>query len=377
MKPATLEFVRQRFAEYYGKSVLVAPSSVEQREWGFVLFSPGYPEIHMRRHIGFAGKDDAIAYLRNLVPAHAYYSSAYYERPDAPTMKEKGWLGADLIFDLDADHIMRGPYDKMLARVKEETEKLLAMLTEELGIDKKTIEVVFSGGRGYHIHVKDIALRSWGSAERREMIDYVCGIGIEPGAMLAGKAAAGTGWQARYRTTIVKYLQWLSSLPAKEAVAHLSAIPGVGKVTAGDLIEKKDIIIAELTHTPTPTLLKKYRGLSSLLLAEEGEFRQRLRERAALADEPVTTDTKRLIRVPTSLHGGSGMRVQQVELRNLAAFDPLTDAVVFGTRDVRVDVTVPRPTPLLGSTYQLAKGITTVPEAVAVFLCCRGMAEIA
>jgi DNA primase small subunit len=33
--------------------------------------------------------------------------------------------------------------------------------------------------------------------------------------------------------------------------------------------------------------------------------------------------------------------------------------------------------PMLGSTYVLQKGITTVPEAVAVFLCCRGMAEIA
>lgn len=377
MKPATLEFVRQRFAEYYEKSVLVAPSSVGEREWGFVLLSPGYPEIHMRRHIAFPGKEDAVAYIRNLVPAHVYYSSAYYERPDAPTMKDKGWCGADLIFDLDADHIMKGPYDRMLARVKEETEKLVAMLTDELGIDKKTIEVVFSGGRGYHIHVKDLAFRSWGSAERRELIDYVCGIGLDPAAMLSGKAAAAPGWRARYRTALLDYLQHLSTLPAKEAVARLSAVPGVGKVTAEDLFEKKEVIIAELTHSPTPTLLKKYRGLSPLLSAEEGEFRQRLREKAALADEPVTTDTKRLIRMPTSLHGGSGMRVQPIELRNLPHFDPLTDAVVFGTRNVRIDVTLPRPTPMLGSTYQLAKGITTVPEAVAVFLCCRGMAEIA
>jgi len=32
--------------------------------------------------------------------------------------------------------------------------------------------------------------------------------------------------------------------------------------------------------------------------------------------------------------------------------------------------------PMLGSTYELQKGITTVPEAVAVFLCARGAAEI-
>jgi len=42
-----------------------------------------------------------------------------------------------------------------------------------------------------------------------------------------------------------------------------------------------------------------------------------------------------------------------------------------------VDCRFPLIMPMLGSTYQLQKGISTVPEAVAVFLCCRGIAEIA
>jgi DNA primase small subunit len=45
-------------------------------------------------------------------------------------------------------------------------------------------------------------------------------------------------------------------------------------------------------------------------------------------------------------------------------------------RDVRINTVHPVTMPMLGSTYELEKGITTVPEAVAVFLCCRGMAEI-
>jgi DNA primase small subunit len=53
------------------------------------------------------------------------------------------------------------------------------------------------------------------------------------------------------------------------------------------------------------------------------------------------------------------------------------DAVVFSTRDVKVDLRFALNMPMLGSTYDLKKGIITVPEAVAVFLCCRGMAEIA
>jgi DNA primase small subunit len=123
-------------------------------------------------------------------------------------------------------------------------------------------------------------------------------------------------------------------------------------------------------------MIVKNRVLNAILIQQEGEFKKRLLSRAALADEPVTTDTKRLIRMPTSLHGGSGMRVQPLELRNLHDFEPLVDAVVFSMRDVRVDLIHPVTIPMLGSTYELQKGITTVPEAVAVFLCCRGMAEI-
>jgi DNA primase small subunit len=71
------------------------------------------------------------------------------------------------------------------------------------------------------------------------------------------------------------------------------------------------------------------------------------------------------------------MRVQPLELRDLSEFDPLVDAVVFSTRDVKVDMRFALNIPMLGSTYDFKKGIITVPEAVAVFLCCRGMAEIA
>jgi DNA primase small subunit len=376
MNPATAEFLRQRFTEYYQKAVLISPSSLEQREWGFVLFNPGSADLRMRRHIGFSGREELVQYIRNLIPRHLYYSTAYYEKPDAGTMAEKGWCGADLIFDLDADHIVRGPYDQMLARVKEETQKLLAMLTEEFGMDAKTIELVFSGGRGYHVHVKDIAFRGWGSAERRELIDYVCGIGIDPAAMLSGKTLPSPGWQIRFRETLAEYLRWIGTLPEEEARAFLTSLEGIGKDSAVTFLKKREEIIGEIERHPTSMILKN-RVVSALISQQEGEFRKRLLTRAALADEPVTTDTKRLIRMPTSLHGGSGMRVQPLDLRDLPSFDPLTDAVVFSTRDVRVDARLALKMPMLGSTYDVQKGISKVPEAVAVFLCCREMAEIA
>ena len=66
----------------------------------------------------------------------------------------------------------------MLARVKEETLKLIEMLTEELGF-RATVCGRLLRGRGYHIHITDIAVLGWGSQERREIVDYVCGIGLD------------------------------------------------------------------------------------------------------------------------------------------------------------------------------------------------------
>lgn len=379
MKSATLEFLRQRFSEYYGKAALLSPSSVPQREWAFVFFDPDYPDIHMRRHLGFETRDEVFSYIRGMIPAHSYYSTAYYGRPGAPTMQEKEWLGADLIFDLDADHIMRGPYDRMLARVREETEKLLGMLTTELGFASRDIDVVFSGGRGYHVHVHDLAVRNWGSSERRELIDYICGIGLDPARLLAHPTPSPRGWHQRYISALHEYLLWLQGLPEKERMAAITGLEGVGRATAEEFVRRLDETVSMAAARPASlnmrdaVLAKVIRGL---MAQKEGEFASLIRNRAALADEPVTTDIKRLIRLPSSLHGGSGLRVTPVHPGELDTFDPLVDAVVFCERAVKVDLSFPLTMPMLGSTYRLEKGTVAVPEALAVFLCCRGAAEI-
>lgn len=368
MRPATLEFMKQRFAEYYQRVNLNPPSSLEQREWGFIFFDAA-AEVRMRRHMAFADRDELGAYIKNLIPAHVYYSTAYYQTPSAPTMNEKNWAGADLIFDLDADQIVRGPYAMMLARVKEETGKLLAMLTDELGFSRNQIRLAFSGGRGYHIHVTEIAVRGWSSQERREIVDYVCGIGLDPAMMLA-PAEAPAGWRRRYIETLRTHLAGIAARDPAEAAAYLSALDGIGKRTATEFLGDIGSLAAK---APEELLLN--RVVRAIVAAPD--FEERIRDAGARADEPVTTDIKRLIRAPGSLHGGSGMRVVPLDIRDLEDFDPLVDAVVFGDRDVRIDLKANFTTSLLGNTYALSAGVQNVSEALAIFLCCRGMAEIA
>ncbi len=81
--------------------------------------------------------------------------------------------------------------------------------------------------------------------------------------------------------------------------------------------------------------------------------------------------------MPTTLHGGSGLRVTPVPLGDFAAFDPLVDAVVFSDRKVKVEMGMKLSMEMMGNSYQLEKETAAVPEALAVFLCARGLAEIA
>jgi DNA primase small subunit len=175
-----------------------------------------------------------------------------------------------------------------------------------------------------------------------------------------------------------EYLSWLLGLPVEDAMAELERLEGVGEASA------------ERFLAAAPDMLRKISGsiplnqndrvvwpvIRALASAPDGAFASRLKEKAALADEPVTTDIKRLIRLPTSLHGGSGFRVTPLSPGEIGDFDPLVDAVVFDTKDVRIDCSVKGSMKLQGNTYALEKSTFNVPEALAVFLCCRGIAEI-
>ncbi|MDD2470853.1 MAG: DNA primase small subunit PriS [Methanocorpusculum sp.] len=376
MKPATLEFLRQRFSAYYngdipGAGAVYSPESLTEREWGFLFFSTNQ-KTGMRRHISFTSPEEVSAYLKSMVPAHVYYSSAYYAHPGAAQMADKEWLGADVIFDLDADHIVRGPYDVMLARVKEELYKLIDMLTGELGFARRDMNINFSGGRGYHIHLPLLSVRGWDTNERRELVNYVSGTGLSFDAMLGSPKKSG--WQVRYHEALEDELSRICGLPTPDAYSYLSGLSGISEKDANGFL--KNIGTAQKLLREKPDKLLPNKVVRAIANAENAPFQAGILSRAAQVDEPVTTDVKRLIRHPGSLHGGSGMRVVPLAVDQLDAFDPLIDAVVFGERSVSVDCAFNLSMSLLGNTYTLTAGQNTVPEALGVFLCCRGIAEL-
>ena len=89
----------------------------------------------------------------------------------------------DLIFDLDADHLEDADtmtFEQQLAQVKREVRDLLFdFILGDLGLPPEHTYLHFSGGRGYHIHVRAPEVLQMNSRDRRAIVDYITGRGIK------------------------------------------------------------------------------------------------------------------------------------------------------------------------------------------------------
>jgi len=401
-----MRFIMNMFSKHYREASLTMPERFSKREFGFMFFD----RQGMTRHLGFPTRAVLKNYLVDNAPAHVYYSSAYYEKPSAPTMQEKKWLGADLIFDLDADHV-RGaeglPYEKMLERVKNEVIRLIdEFILGDFGFDAEDIRIVFSGGRGYHVHISDPSVTRLSSHERREIVDYITGTDLDmdwvfpPRTVEIGKfrervnivrirrmvKATDGGWLSRIRGGIDKLFAELDNLDPPQRKRRLAQIieeggSKMGKKTLDSLYDelfegevgKRGV--DRMRNEDLFEIFSDDRHLNAFL-----EF-MRMGMAVSVAgetDEPVTSDIKRLIRFPSSLHGKTGFEVIPLERDELENFNPFRDAVpkAFGRKEIRIVCDEPVSLVLRDESFSLDGGAGKVPEFVAVHLLCRRLAHI-
>ncbi len=151
-------------SDYYMRCFLYEPPLFENREFSIVKKG----EKMVWRHLGFANIDKLRAFLIEIAPRHVYFSSAKYEYPWIQNMevKKKGWLGTDLVFDIDKDQL-KVP---TLKEAKRQSLKLIKILRKDFGL--VALLWVFSGSRGYHVHCHDECVQKLNSPERREIADY-------------------------------------------------------------------------------------------------------------------------------------------------------------------------------------------------------------
>jgi DNA primase small subunit len=384
----TQAYLRGRFGDYYRRADLTPPPNANEREWGYVPWTEG-PGETMVRHRSLLDLGSLSEFLASERPKHVYFSAGRYDDPGASSMDAKGWRCSDLVFDLDADHLPsvvlgEDSYPEMLAKCKDALLRLLDFLEKDFGFEDLT--VVFSGGRGYHVHVRDEAVLGLASDSRREIVDYVRGIGLEFDHVVdeetvggeAGRKSPATnrylpsdgGWGARIHGRVLELAETVREQDEEAAVETLSEYEGIGEGKARAMYNIASDRFAEIergnvsAHTAFEQVAEQF---ATVTVAEQN----------APIDEPVTTDTNRLIRLPGSLHGGSALAVQRIDRDAIDEFDPLVDAVpeTFVGHEIKVDVTDSGPVALGDYDETVPEGTVKLPEYVGVFLMARGRAE--
>jgi len=405
-----VSFIRDKFAEFYEEkaSEIKPPSSISQREFGFFTFK----ENIVIRHKGFATADALRTFIKQIVPSHAYYSAAYYKMPEEK-MDSKGWLGADLYFDIDADHIptecgkihdvwfcrdcgfegkgivpqecpscggkkfeeQKWPCEVCLESAKYEAIKLLDFLIEDFGFSPQEIEVSFSGHRGYHVHVESEEIRELDSVARKEIVDYITGVGLEPtyhglqgstyrSAMISGPNLDENGWRGRIARGTHEFL--LSA--TREDLEDLD----LSKKVIDEILSKRSKILRSWEK----------RGPWSLIKGVGVETWKKIIKRAVESqsvriDTVVTTDIHRLIRLPNTLHGKTGWLKISFPAEEIERFDPLSSAVAFKRGEVTVYVKRAPKFRIGEETFgPFENRKVELPMAAAMFLLCKDVAEV-
>ena len=384
------EFVKNNFSKYYKSNKINLPDRFGRREYAFVFFGGK----GMIRHIGFDKKDQFNSFINENIPFHAYYSSAYYKTPGAPTMQEKDWMGAELIFDLDSDHLPNADklsYIEQLDLVKKEFYKLVFdFLIGDFGFKEKYIELYFSGGRGYHCHVKDPAVLRLDSNERREIVDYITGRDIYDSIVfheqvtstiqIRGRNIPSSkslkmpkpdepGWKGRISRGIIEIVEEIKkSDNPSEKLQEYGVKQNDATHLLTDLSEERVQRIKEGRLDQSKTIRKFF--LNNAIRKTAVSIS------AGETDEPVTCDVKRLIRLPGSLHGKTGLKVERIQLDELSDFNPLQKSVVLSEEKVEFDVLNDFSIKIKNKNFDLKQGFQEIPIYLAVFLIGRGIGNI-
>lgn len=367
--------MKEIFREYYSNLRYEIPDLLGSREIGFIPFGGT-----MIRHRSLRGREELGKFLTSIVPRHMYYSLAYYDHPTKRSMQEKGWKGAELIFDLDADHLEGASsmtYEQILDEVKKHTLRLIfTFLIGILGISEDSIKLYFSGGRGYHVHVQDDGIYRLDSNSRREISNLVRGEGVTLSSLLNVHDTFRrdpSGWFSLIDTDIVHLYEGIrKNLPdsiAKlktilkkedQVEKYLSSLEKFARME-GNTARKVDIF-------PTPGI-KKYAAMGPKDLEIcEWIARETINRTKCEIDEPVTTDVHRLIRFPGSLHGKTGLAVTRIQLHDLEKFNPLDSAIpeAFLDKHDKVKINRPMTITMKGEMHSLS-GELEVPRYVALF----------
>jgi DNA primase small subunit len=357
------EFLKKNFSDYYKKN-FVSVSSVEKREFGYGVFGKKIAN----RNIEFKSLEDMNYFLREQKPLYFSCSNAKYANPAGRPTSAKGYISSEIVYEFDADdiktdckknhdywkcvngHSGKGTVDECpeckgsvsvsqwfcsecLGETKNRTFRLLKFLEDDFGFPLDWVSINFSGKAGYHTHVKGERIEQLGKNARIELVNYITASGIILGSIgfdLTSKQMTSPlppgAWGMRLKNSLISFM----SLEPKKA----ALITGLNPKHIKELFSFKKEFLDFLEKGVL--LSPKVRSRKDFF---ETILNPAIKEHALPIDRQTSVDISKIVRVPETLHGETGLLAKTISVDALKTFDPFSDAVVFDEKPIKVHVT--------------------------------------
>lgn len=245
-------------------------------------------------------------------------------------MGQKDWQGGDLIFDIDLDHIKTyKPEEIILCRdsevtvvdreedchsgkinkivfidekgiemAKRELIRLIELLVRDFDFKLEDINIYFSGGRGFHVHISRENVLEFDSYVRMEIKDYITLDGFDIFNI------------SSFDNRVIDEFRKMLNMNSKT----LNEVFSLDELTILKNIFNKGASLKKLRKEINRSLREK---INRFIIDHIG----------VSIDGVVTVDTSRLIRTPYSMHGKTGLIKIRIDYSDLDNFNPFTNAI--------------------------------------------------
>jgi DNA primase small subunit len=379
-------FLKKIFKKYYYNNVtkITIPARLPEREIGYFTFS----HDGMIRNLKVENVGELSALILHEAPKAFYYSSAYYDDPSAP-INSRVWKGADLIFDIDLDHLpkVEGLMEILffcndcrtffsstkknctncgsnkieeikiatkngLEYCKQEIVKLSDVLIRDFGLSNNDLKIYFSGKRGYHLAVENSSYEKADQNFRLELSDYLTLNGFRLKRIIDERSSSEQ--QSYFFPT-----PWEKGWPGRFSKDFCEKLLRL-QINAPDEDFFRKTISEYISKNSYKDLLNIFESIKQNLSIK--------------IDVAVTTDIHRIFRMPDTLHGGTGLVKKKIV--DINSFSPLVDSAVLSDEPTKVHVFYSPKFELKEQQFGPYNNQKVIlPEMAAVFLVAMNLAE--
>ncbi len=368
------DFLKKNFSDYYKLNKISSVPDVIHREFGYGVFKRKIAN----RNLSFSSELEMNYFLREKAPLFFSYSNSYYAFPSRTPTLQKNWLKADLIYEFDADELglevltqnnIQWFNNEHLNEAKKQVFRLIGFLENDFNFPASEVLINFSGKAGYHVHLRWEKISNLNKRARIELVDYLTAksfdftnIGFDFDSLFCPTH------KGLWANRLIKGAREFFNLDPKIA----AKIIGSQSKRTAQAFSLKEKVFASLDEGKLAPVFAKKSGI-----VWQKIFEHVLNKEKIPIDRQTSIDLNKIIRVPSTLHGDTGLVAKIIPIDSLKSFDPFIDAVVFGNESVKVSVLGAPKFSLKGQTFgPFDNSIEELPLFAAIYLIGKGAAVL-